>query len=56
MRAPLEVADTFRRCGAQCRQTHADTLGRAQRRVMSAIGDEPWNGREAGIRVALTLH
>jgi hypothetical protein len=37
MRAPLEVADIFRRCGAQYRQSHADGLSRAQRRAMSAI-------------------
>jgi len=37
MRAALEVADIFRRCGSQYRQTHADGLSRAQRRVMSAI-------------------
>jgi len=35
--APLEVADIFRRFGPAYRQTHAETLGRAQRRVMSAI-------------------
>jgi hypothetical protein len=37
MRAALEVADIFRRCGPQYRQSHADGLSRAQRRVMSAI-------------------
>jgi hypothetical protein len=37
MPAPLEVADIFRRCGAQYRQNHADGLSRAQRRAMSAI-------------------
>jgi hypothetical protein len=35
--APLEVADIFRRFGSAYRQTHAETLGRAQRRVMRAI-------------------
>ncbi|MDF3886730.1 IS91 family transposase [Cupriavidus basilensis] len=37
MRAALEVADIFRHCGPQYRQTHADGLSRAQRRAMSAI-------------------
>jgi hypothetical protein len=37
MRAALEVADIFRRCGQQYRLTHAGGLSRAQRRVMSAI-------------------
>ncbi len=37
MRPALEVADIFRRCGPQYRQTHADALSRAQRRAMSAI-------------------
>jgi hypothetical protein len=37
MRAELEVADIFRRCGPQYRQTHAEGLTRVQRRVMSAI-------------------
>jgi len=37
MRPALEVADIFRRCGPHYRQTHADALGRAQRRAMSAI-------------------
>ncbi|MEM5295614.1 IS91 family transposase [Burkholderia sp. JPY481] len=37
MRTPLEVADIFRHCGERYRQTHADGLGRAQRRAMSAI-------------------
>ncbi len=37
MRAALEVADIFRRCGAQYRQSHAGGLSRAQRRAMSAI-------------------
>src|SRR6266403_4435703 len=37
MRAALEVADIFRRCGPHYRQTHADALSRAQRRAMSAI-------------------
>ncbi|MFS8981355.1 IS91 family transposase [Cupriavidus necator] len=37
MRTPLEVADIFRHCGPQYRQTHADSLSRAQRRAMSAI-------------------
>ncbi|MGH8789357.1 MAG: IS91 family transposase [Cupriavidus necator] len=37
MRPALEIADIFRRCGAQYRQTHADGLSRAQRRAMSAI-------------------
>jgi hypothetical protein len=37
MRAALEVADIFRRCGPQYRQTHAEGLTRVQRRVMSAI-------------------
>ncbi|UIF88511.1 IS91 family transposase [Cupriavidus sp. UYPR2.512] len=37
MRAPLEVADIFRHCGPQYRQTHADGLSRAQRRAMRAI-------------------
>ncbi|RKE38608.1 transposase-like zinc-binding protein [Paraburkholderia sp. BL23I1N1] len=37
MRAPLEVADIFRRCGPKYRQSHADGLSRAQRRAMSAI-------------------
>src|SRR6202790_3663200 len=37
MRAALEVADIFRRCGPQYRQSHADGLSRAQRRAMSAI-------------------
>ncbi|KJK12587.1 transposase [Burkholderiaceae bacterium 16] len=37
MRTPLEVADIFRHSGPQYRQTHADALCRAQRRVMSAI-------------------
>jgi hypothetical protein len=37
MRAALEVADIFRRCGPQYRQSHADALSRAQRRAMSAI-------------------
>jgi hypothetical protein len=31
------VADIFRRCGPQYRQSHADGLSRAQRRAMSAI-------------------
>ena len=35
--APLEVADIFRRFGPAYRQTHAERLARAQRRVMSAI-------------------
>jgi hypothetical protein len=35
--APLEVAEIFRRFGPAYRQTHAETLARAQRRVMSAI-------------------
>jgi hypothetical protein len=35
--APLEVADIFRRFGPAYRQTHAQTLARAQRRVMRAI-------------------
>jgi len=33
----LEVADVFRRHGAEYRQAHAGTLGRAQLRVMRAI-------------------
>jgi hypothetical protein len=37
MRPALEVADIFRCCGPQYRQTHADALSRAQRRAMSAI-------------------
>jgi hypothetical protein len=37
MRAALEVADIFRGCGTQYRQTHAGSLNRTQRRVMSAI-------------------
>jgi len=37
MRAALEVADIFRRCGPQYRQTHAEGLARVQRRVMNAI-------------------
>src|SRR5476649_2474961 len=37
MHAALELADIFRRCGPQYRLTHAGALGRAQRRVMSAI-------------------
>jgi hypothetical protein len=37
MRAALEVADIFRRCGPQYRLTHAGGLSRVQRRVMSAI-------------------
>ncbi|REE21559.1 transposase-like zinc-binding protein [Paraburkholderia sp. BL27I4N3] len=37
MRPAIEVADIFRRCGPQYRQTHAEGLSRAQRRVMSAI-------------------
>jgi hypothetical protein len=37
VRAALEVADIFRRCGPQYRQTHAEGLTRVQRRVMSAI-------------------
>jgi hypothetical protein len=37
MRAPLEVADIFRHCGPQYRQTHAGGLSRTQRRAMSAI-------------------
>ncbi|MBP0639674.1 IS91 family transposase [Cupriavidus sp. AcVe19-6a] len=37
MRTPLEVADIFRHCGPQYRQTHADRLSRAQRRAMRAI-------------------
>ncbi|MFL9999118.1 transposase zinc-binding domain-containing protein, partial [Paraburkholderia sediminicola] len=37
MRAALEVADIFRRCGPQYRQSHAGGLSRAQRRAMSAI-------------------
>ncbi|MEX3901633.1 transposase zinc-binding domain-containing protein, partial [Paraburkholderia sp. BR10954] len=37
MRPAIEVADIFRRCGPQYRQTHAERLSRAQRRVMSAI-------------------
>jgi hypothetical protein len=37
MRPALEVADIFRRCGPQYRQTHTGGLSRAQRRVMSAI-------------------
>jgi hypothetical protein len=37
MRAALEVADIFRRCGPQYRQTHAEGLTRVQQRVMSAI-------------------
>jgi len=35
--ALLEVADVFRRFGPAYRQTHAEVLSRAQRRVMSAI-------------------
>jgi hypothetical protein len=35
--APLEVADVFRRFEPAYRQTHAERLARAQRRVMSAI-------------------
>ena len=35
--APLEVADIFRRFGPAYRQTRAETLARAQRRVMRAI-------------------
>jgi hypothetical protein len=35
--ALLEVADIFRRFGAEYRQAHAEVLSRAQRRVMSAI-------------------
>jgi hypothetical protein len=37
MGAALEVADIFRRCGPQYRQSHAGGLSRAQRRAMSAI-------------------
>ncbi|MFM0327838.1 IS91 family transposase [Caballeronia glebae] len=37
MRPALEVADIFRQCGPQHRQTHAGALSRAQRRAMSAI-------------------
>jgi hypothetical protein len=37
MRPVLEVAEIFRQCGPQFRQTHADGLSRAQRRAMSAI-------------------
>jgi protoporphyrinogen oxidase len=37
MRPALEVADIFRRCGPQYRQTHADAVSRAQRRAMSVI-------------------
>jgi hypothetical protein len=37
MRAALEVADVFRRCGPKYRQSHAGGLSRAQRRAMSAI-------------------
>ena len=37
MRAALEVADIFRRCGPKYRQSHAGGLSRAQRRAMSAI-------------------
>src|ERR1700675_4101702 len=37
MRATLEVADIFRRCGPRYRLTHAGVLSRVQRRVMSAI-------------------
>src|SRR6202795_2211236 len=37
MRAALEVADIFRRCGPRYRLTHAGVLSRVQRRVMSAI-------------------
>src|SRR5258705_10756122 len=37
MRAALEVADIFRRCGPQYRQRQGDGLSRAQRRAMSAI-------------------
>jgi len=33
----LEVADVFRRHGAEYRQAHAGMLGRAQLRVMRAI-------------------
>jgi len=36
-RVELEVADVFRRHGAEYRQAHAGTLGRAQLRVMRAI-------------------
>ena len=35
--APPEVADVLRRYGAAYRQTHAGSLSRAQRRVMSAV-------------------
>jgi len=53
----LEVADVFRRHGAEYRQAHAGTLGRAQLRVMRAIelcrtaalgGAGQGSGREAG--------
>ena len=37
MRPSLEVADIFRRCGPQYRQTHGAALSQAQRRVMQAI-------------------
>jgi Transposase zinc-binding domain len=37
MRAPLEVADIFRRSGPQYRQTHGAALSQAQRRVMRSI-------------------
>jgi hypothetical protein len=37
MRAALEVADIFGRCGPKYRLTHAGGLSRVQRRVMSAI-------------------
>src|SRR6267142_2760725 len=36
-RPRLEVADVFRAAGARYRETHATTLSRSQRRVMSAI-------------------
>ena len=37
MRSALEVAEVFRRHGADYRQTHAGHLSRGQRRVMAAI-------------------
>jgi Transposase zinc-binding domain len=37
MQPDLEVAEIFRRHGAVYRELHADTLGRAQLRVMRAI-------------------
>lgn len=37
MRAVLELADVLRRHGPTYRELHAGSLGREQRRVMSAI-------------------